>query len=123
MLLTRPNLGRKSIKRKNIFNNKSLYDTTGYDESQMIGKWSSLIRELNEYSYIPSNSTISKLKFFYGPYNQVKGFRKYMDLPKSPLESDIKDKDQLWENLSSYILDDKEATLKWVKTILLHILV
>lgn len=81
-------------------------------QNSKLDRLSTLLRELNDYSYIPHDSMISKLKFFYGPYNQVKGFRKFMDLPKSPFDSGIKSSEELWENLTSYIIEDKEATLR-----------
>lgn len=55
---------------------------------------------------------ISKLKYYFGPYNQVKGFRKFMELPKGYDSIDLKTSNQLWENVSSYILYDKEGVLK-----------
>lgn len=68
--------------------------------------------ELNNYSYLPKEDTIAKLKYYYGPYNQVKGFRKYMDLPKGFECTENKNSNELWENISSYILNDKEGTLR-----------
>jgi hypothetical protein len=55
---------------------------------------------------------ISKLKYYFGPYNQVKGFRKFMELPKGSNCIDLKTSNELWENVSSYILYDKEGILK-----------
>ena len=75
--------------------------------------WSSFIQKnLNDYTYVPSEETIAKLKYYYGPYNQVKGFRKFMDLPKSATANDLKDSKELWENLSLYILNDNEGTIR-----------
>jgi hypothetical protein len=58
---------------------------------------SSLIQELENYDYLPNPKTITKLKYYFEPYNQIKGFRKYMQLSG---ESRDEDKD-LWESVSS----------------------
>ena len=75
-------------------------------------KRSQILQSLNDYSYVPDEDIIAKLKYYYGPYNQVKGFRKYMDLPKGYGANDLKESKELWENISNYILYDKEGTLR-----------
>ena len=61
---------------------------------------------------MPQGDTIAKLKYYYGPYNQVKGFRKFMELPKRNEEVEINQPNELWENISSFILHDKAGTIK-----------
>lgn len=59
-------------------------------------KMSKLQGELNDYTYIPEEDMISKLKYFYEPYNPVKGFRKYMYLVDAGT-SEVKNSEELWE--------------------------
>ena len=70
------------------------------------------MKDLSEYSYLPKDDTITKLKFYDGPYNQVKGFRKYMDLPKGFDWNELKSSNELWSWISQYILSGREGTLK-----------
>jgi hypothetical protein len=55
---------------------------------------------------------IGKLKYYFGPYNQVKGFRKFMELPKGTEQSDLRTANQIWESLANYILNDKQGVLR-----------
>ena len=69
---------------------------------------SKLIKNLERYNYLPDPQTIDKMKYYLGPYNEIKGFRKYMELsPSAPPE----DSDP-WDKVSRYILYNKEGILK-----------
>jgi len=69
---------------------------------------SRLIKNLERYNYLPDSQTIDKMKYYLGPYNEIKGFRKYMEL--SPCVT--KDDSALWDKVSRYILYNKEGMIK-----------